>query len=198
MRKLSLIIILLCCCVVCAPAQVATQLSPAQAREAEWKAYALPQVNFVRKKDPEDNIVFRVPADWKQETPLSFVGPYSSAIYFYVQRIPDGYSLQEYFVSFLKVVKDNAAAETTVTRKTQIQDLEAREIFLETPNLEGEPIRSVSWIAVSGPLAVTVNFQAPIAHAAELEPLFKGVVQSLMFVPREHMLLGRLLPASVI
>src|ERR1041385_4468085 len=197
MRKLSLIIILLCCCVLCASAQVATQLSPAQAREAEWKAYTLPQVNFVRKKDPEDNIVFRVPADWKQETPLSFVGPYSSAIYFYVQRIPDGYSLQEYFVSFLKVVKDNAAAETTVTRKTQIQDLEAREIFLETPNLEGEPIRSVSWIAVSGPLAVTVNFQAPIAHAAELEPLFKGVVQSLMFVPREHMLLGRLLPASV-
>ena len=197
MRKLSLIIILLCCCVLCASAQVATQLSPAQAREAEWKAYTLPQVNFVRKKDPEDNIVFRVPADWKQETPLSFVGPYSSAIYFYVQRIPDGYSLQEYFVSFLKVVKDNAAAETTVTRKTQIQDLEAREIFLETPNVEGEPIRSVSWIAVSGPLAVTVNFQAPIAHAAELEPLFKGVVQSLMFVPREHMLLGRLLPASV-
>src|ERR1051326_8080686 len=187
MRKLFLIIVLLCCCVVCAPAQVATQLTPAQAREAEWKAYTLPQVNFIRQKDPEDNILFRVPADWKQETPLNFVGPHSAAIRFYVQRIPDGYSLQEYFFSFLQVVKDNAAAaETTVTRKTQIQDLEAREIFLETPNLEGETIRSVAWIAVNGPLAVTVNFQAPIAHAAELEPLFKGVVQSLMFLPREH------------
>jgi Flp pilus assembly protein TadD len=186
-RKLALIIILLCCCVLCAPAQVATQLTPAQSREAEWNAYALPQVNFVRKKDPENNIVFRVPADWKQESPLNFTGPHSAEIRFYVQQIPDGYSLQEYFVSFLQVVRDNAAAaETTVTRKTQIQDLEAREIVLETPNIEGEMIRSVAWIAVSGPLAVTVNFQAPIAHAAELEPLFKDVVQSVMFLSREH------------
>lgn len=187
MLKLFLIIVLLCCCVVSAPAQDATQLTPAQAREAEWKAYALPQVNFVRQKDPENNIVFRVPADWKQEPSLNFVGPHSASIRVYVQRIPDGYSLQEYFVSFLRAVRDNAAApEATVTRKTQIQDLEAREIYLETPSLEGEMVRSVSWIAVSGPLAVTVNFRAPIAHATELEPLFKSVVQSVIFLPREH------------
>lgn len=85
------------------------------------------------------------------------------------------------------MVRDNAgSAEATVTRTTQIQDLEAREIFVETANVEGEMLRGVSWIAVSGPLAVTVSFQAPIANAAELEPLFKSVVQSVMFLPREH------------
>jgi len=187
MRKLFLIISLWCCCVVSAPAQTPSQLTPAQAREAEWKAYALPQINFVRQKDAEETIVFRVPADWKQETSMSFVGPHSAAIHVYVQQIPDGYPLQEYFVSFLQVVRDRAgAAETTLTRKTQIQDLEAREIFFETATAEGEVVRSVSWLAVSGPLAVTVNFQAPVAHVTELEPLFKAVVQSVIFLPREH------------
>ncbi|HEX3251449.1 MAG TPA: transglutaminase domain-containing protein [Pyrinomonadaceae bacterium] len=183
MRKLSLIVIFWCCCVVSAPAQQ----TPAQTREAEWKAYALPQVNFVRQKDTDNNIVFRVPADWKQETSMSFVGPHSAAIHVYVQQIPDGYSLQEYFVSFLQVVRDRAgAAESTLTRRTQIQDLDAREIFFETTTADGETLRSVSWMAVSGPLAVTVHFQAPVAHATELEPLFKAVVQSVIFLPLDH------------
>ena len=186
MRKLFLIISLWCCCVISAQAQVSSQQTPMQAREAEWNAYALPQVNFVRQKNDADEIVFRVPADWKQQTALTFVGPHSATIRFYVQHIPDGIPLPEYVASFLRVVRDNAGSpEATLTRKTQIQDLEAREVFLETSNPQGEMIRSVSWIAVNGPVAITVNFNAPIAHAVELEPIFKAVVQSVIFLPRQ-------------
>jgi hypothetical protein len=164
MRKLFLLLVIFSCgCVVSARAQS----TPAPSREAEWKAYALPQVNFVRKKNDEETIVFRVPADWKQETSLSFVGPHGAMISLYVQEIPEGYPLQEYFTQVVQVVRDRASAPA-LTRKTQLQDLEAREIFLESANTEGEMIRSVSWITVNGPLAVTVNFQAPIAHASEL------------------------------
>src|SRR5689334_22246185 len=131
MRKLFLIISLWCCCVISAPAQQ----TPAQVREAEWNAYALPQVNFVRQKNDADEIVFRVPADWKQQAALSFVGPHSAMIRFYVEHIPDGIPLPEYLASFLRVVQDNARSpEATLTRKTQIQDLDAREVFLETTN----------------------------------------------------------------
>jgi hypothetical protein len=84
------------------------------------------------------------------------------------------------------------AAEVTLTRKTQLQDLEAREIFLEIDNTEGDTIRSTSWITVSGPLAVAFNFQAPVAHATELEPFFKAVVQSVVFVSRDYQALESL------
>lgn len=184
MRKLFLVITLWCCCVVSVAAQ---DLTPAQAREAEWRSYALPQTNFVRQKDHEENLVFRVPADWKAETSSSFIGPHSASIRVYVQAIPDGYPLQEYFTSVLKAVQDSASSpEATVVRKTQVQDLDAREIFLENAGADGEVTRNVSWITVNGPLAVTVNFQAPIAHAAELEPVFKAVVQSIIFLPLDH------------
>ena len=187
MRKLFLLISLWCCCVVSAAAQDPGELTPTQAREAAWKSYVLPQSNFVRQKNPEGTIIFRVPADWKPQTEMTFVGPHAATMRVYVQQIPDGYSLQEYFTSFLRVVRDNAGtAETILTRKTQVQDLDAREIFFENANAEGEMIRSVSWIVVNGPVAVTVNMQAPVAHATELEPVFKAVVQSVVFLPIEH------------
>ncbi|HEU4837121.1 MAG TPA: transglutaminase domain-containing protein [Pyrinomonadaceae bacterium] len=158
--------------------------TPAQAREAEWKSYTLPQTNFARQMSPEKEFLFRVPADWKQQgTELVFNGPHASLIRVTVQKIPDGYPFQEYFAAVLQGVKDlPGATEATVTRKTQLQDLEAREIFFEMNTAEGDTIRSTSWITVSGPLAVTFNFQTPIAHATELEPFFKAVVQSVVFV----------------
>ena len=170
------------------------QLTPAQAREAEWKSYALPQTNFARQMSPEKEFLFRVPADWKQQgTELVFNGPHTSFIKVYAAKIPDGYPFQEYFASALQSVRDvPGAADRTLTRKTQLQDLEAREIFLEIDNTEGETIRSTSWITVSGPLAVTFNFQAPTAHAAELEPFFKAVVQSVVFVSRDYQVLESL------
>ena len=185
MRKLvPLVLLLLCTSVAFAQAPQ----SAAQARDAEWKSYTLPQSNFARQVSPEKDLLFRVPADWKQRgTDLIFDGPHDSFIRVTVQKVPDGYPFQEYVAAVLQGVKDlPGATESTLTRKTQLQDLEAREIFIEMANTEGDTIRSTSWITVSGPLAVTFNFQAPIAHAAELEPLFKAVVQSVMFVSRNY------------
>jgi tetratricopeptide (TPR) repeat protein len=185
MRKLFPLVLLLLCTSV---ASAQGQLTPAQAREAEWKSYALPQTNFARQMSPQKEFLFRVPADWKQEgTELVFNGPHTAIIRVNVQKVPDGYPFQEYFASMLKAVRDmQGITEATLTRKTQLQDLEAREIFIETDNAEGETIRSTSWITVNGPLAVTFNFQAPIAHATELEPFFKAVVQSVVFVSRDY------------
>ena len=182
MRKLFLLVCLWWCCAVSA----FPQLTPSQTREAEWKAYALPQTNFARQKSADNRVVFRVPADWKQQgIELTFAGPYSSSIRVFVQEIPDGYPLQDYVTSFLQAVRDNAGTpDATLTRKTQIQDFEAREIFLENPNAEGEVFRSVFWVTVNGPLALAFNFKAPVAHATELEPFFKATVQSVVFLPR--------------
>jgi len=185
MRKLFPLLLLLFCIRV---ASGQAQLTPAQAREAEWKSYQLPQTNFARQLSPEKQFLFRVPADWKQQgAELVFTGPNTSVIRVTVQKIPDGYPFQEYFASVLQGVRDvPGAAETMLTRKTQLQDLEAREIFLEIDNTEGETYRSTSWITVSGPLAVAFNFQAPTAHATELEPFFKAVVQSVVFVSHDY------------
>jgi tetratricopeptide (TPR) repeat protein len=187
MRKLFLIVCLWCCCAVSALAQSQSQLTPTQTREAEWKAYALPQTNFARQKSADNKVAFRVPVDWKQEgSTLTFVGPHSASIRVYIQEIPDGYPLQDYVTSLLQAVRDNAVTpDATLTRKTQIQDLEAREIFLENTNVEGDQVRSVFWITVNGPLALSFNFSAPITHATELEPLFKAVVQSIVFLPHD-------------
>ena len=185
MRKLlPLIICLLCWCIVPANAQV-TRL---QARNDEWKGYSLPQTAFARQITPDKDLLFRIPADWKQEgKELIFDGPHSAQIRLSIAKVPDGYPLQDYFGSILRAVLDNSAApEAPLTRKTQLQDLEAREILVEAPNTEGEMIRSTSWITVSGPLAVTFNFQAPAAHAAELEPFFKAAVQSIIFLSPDY------------
>jgi Flp pilus assembly protein TadD len=185
MRKLSLLIVLLLSWSVSpTPAQVTSS----QAREAEWKNYSLPQTNFVRQISPEKEFIFRIPADWKQEgVALSFEGPHSAQFKVYAQKIPDGYPLRDYFASFVRVVREQpGAAETMVTRRTRLQDLEARELLVEIPNPEGEMIRSTSWVAANGPLALTINLQVPVAHAAEVEPFLKAIVQSVIFLPAEH------------
>ena len=184
MRKLLLLVLFLFCCVV---PSVNAQLTPLQAREAEWKNYSLPQTNFIRQTNVDKNFVFRAPADWKQEdTELTFNGPHSSTISVYVQKVPEGYPLPDYVGTILRAVRSSPGAEATLTRKTQLQDLEAREIFFESPGLEGDIIRSTSWITIYGPVAVTFNLQAPVAHAAEIEPFFKAVMQSVIFLPREN------------
>lgn len=58
-RLLPLIVLLLCTSV----ASAQSQLTTSQAREAEWKSYPLPQTNFVRKINPDQEFIFRVPAD---------------------------------------------------------------------------------------------------------------------------------------
>jgi tetratricopeptide (TPR) repeat protein len=185
MRKFfPLLVVSLFCCVTSANAQVARL----QARNAEWKSYALPQTNFARQTTPDKELIFRVPADWKQEgTDLIFTGPHSAKIQLFIQKVPSGYPLQEFFGSMVRAVQNNpAATESTVTRRTQLQDLEAREILVEVPNPEGEITRGINWTTVTGPLAVTFYFQVPAAYAAETEPFFKAVVQSVMFLPPDY------------
>ena len=185
MRKLFPPIFLLLCTTL---ASAQAQQTTAQAREAEWKGYALPQSNFVRQINPDKEFIFRIPADWKQERDLlSFEGPHAAQFKVYAQKIPDGYSLLEYFASFVRVVRDQpGVADTMVTRKTRLQDLEARELLVEFSNPEGEMIHSTSWVAVNGPLALTFNLQVPVTHVAEVEPFLKAIVQSVIFLPREH------------
>ena len=183
MRKflLPLLVFLLCSgSLVTAKAQV-TRL---QAREAEWKSYALPKTNFKRQVDAEKTFVFRVPADWEQEGPgFKFKGPHGASLDIAIQKVPEGYPLDDYFATLLRTVNDlTGRAESILTRKTQLQDIEARELFLETPDAEGELIRSTSWVTIHGPAALLFNVQVPVAHAAEIEPFFKAVVQSVIFV----------------
>lgn len=184
MRKLLLPLLCIFGCAVLANAQI----TRSQARDAEWKNYKVPQTNFARQISPNKDLIFRVPADWKQEPSLPvFNGPHSAKLTVTVQTVPDGYPLLDYFGAILQAVKDQpGVAEATVTRKTQLQDLEAREIFLEAPDAEGEMIRSTTWLTVSGPLAVAFNLKVPIAHAAEIEPFFKAVVQSVIFLSPQY------------
>lgn len=184
MRKTLLLPICLFVTCVVSSAQVNRQ----QAREAEWKSYELPKTNFARQVSPEKEFIFRVPADWKQQgTELNFEGPHNAALRVFVHKVPDGYPLQDFFSTMVQTVKDTpGASETVVTRKTQLQDFEAREIVLESTDNEGEIFRSTTWVTVSGPLAVAFNLQAPSAHAAEVEPFFKAMVQSVIFIPQDE------------
>ena len=155
-----------------------------QAREAEWKSYALPKTNFTRKTDADKNIVFRVPVDWQQQgASLIFKGPNSATLQVLIYKVPDGYPLDDYFGASLKIVEDRTGGENSlVTRRTQFQDVEAREMVLDWPNPEGELVRRTAWIAINGPHAVGFNLVVPAAHAAEIEPYFKAIVQSVIFV----------------
>lgn len=184
MRKLVLLLLLVC---LLGSVDYASAQTTLQAREVEWKNYAVPQTNFARQIDPEKNFVFRVPANWEQEgTDLTFKGPHSSMLRVFVSKVADGYPLQDFFASILQVIKDTPGAESTLTRKTQLQDLEARELFFETTNPDGEVIRSTAWVTVKGPLAVTFSLHVPASHAAEIEPFFKAVVQSVIFVSPDY------------
>ena len=42
-------------------------------------------------------------------------------------------------------------------------------------------MRSTSWLTIHGPQAILFNLKVPAAHASEVEPFFKAVVQSVIF-----------------
>jgi tetratricopeptide (TPR) repeat protein len=183
MRKFLLPLIAL---LFCSATFVSTHAQQArqQAREAEWKNYVLPKTNFARKNDAEKTVVLRVPADWQQRgATLSFTGPHAAAFEVFTQKVPEGYPLDDFFAATLQVVRDAATgAETVLTRRTQIQDVDARELVFDAPSAEGEMIRSVSWLAISGPHVFGFNLQVPLEHAAEIERYYKAIVQSVNFV----------------
>ena len=185
MRKLiPLLVLLLCGSTVSLNAQVANL----QEREAEWKSYSLPQTNFTRHVTAAKNLVFHMPADWKQTGTdvLTFTGPHEAQISVYTQTVPDGYPLTDYVARFLKDVESlTDSAEPILTRRTQFQDLEAREIFFDVQGQDGIKYRSTNWFTITGPLAVGMTLMVPIEHAAPVEPLFKAIVQSVIFVPAD-------------
>lgn len=186
MRKLLL---LLACLFLLTGASAKAQVARQQAREAEWKSYSIPATNFTRQITADKTIVFRIPADWKPEagTELTFRSPDGARMGLVVDKVPDGFPLPEYVTTVLKGIRDViGSAEYITTRKTQFQDLEAREILMETPGASGSMIRTVMWITLSGPLALSFNVQMPIEQAAAIEPLFKAAAQSLTVLPSSY------------
>ncbi len=181
MRTLLLAILLLA---VPYTASSQTQAERIQTREAEWKNYSVPKTTFVRHLGPDKNFIVRVPSEWKQAgDSMTFNGPHESVIRISVEKVPDGLPLADYVAAVIKTVDGILGANTSpLARRTNFQDLEAREVLFESPNAEGDLIHTTSWITVIGPLAAGFTFQAPAAHSAELEPYFKGLVQSVMFV----------------
>lgn len=188
MRPLTLFLV----CLLCGGLGISAnaQTTRLQTRETEWKNYSLPQTNFARHAVADNKIIFRAPADWEEDRSpgvLRFSGPHSSSISVLVQDVPDGSSLGEYVGAVLQGLRNlPGATESTFTRRTQFQDLEAREVLIEAPEPGGEMTRSTSWLTIVGPLAVTFNLQVPLAHAAAVEPFFKATVQSVIFVSERH------------
>ena len=181
MRKLLLI---LACVLCCTGTTLNAQTTRLQARDAEWKNYSLPATNFTRLISEDKNVIVRIPAGWTRAATNDFYqGPNDASMTLFVDKMADGYPLTDYVASMLKQIRDlSGSNENVLTRRTQLQDLEAREILLET-QIDNMPFRSVTWITVSGPLAVSFVFHVPIEHAAEMEPVFKAALQSLTLAP---------------
>lgn len=184
MRKLFLLALLACFLTGGGVEVILAQDARVPAREAEWQSYSLPKTNFTRQTGGDSQFLFRVPEDWNQEgTKLLFRGPHSAKLEVFVEKIADGMALSSYVAAIIRNFRNMpGATDSTILRRASIQDLDAREIVLEFPNPEGEMVRSILWVTVHGPLAVSFSFIAPSAHAAELEPYFKAVMQSVMFV----------------
>src|SRR4030095_14774735 len=182
------LVLLLCLLLLAVANQAIAQTPDLQQRETEWKNYRVPNANFVRQTAPEKQFIYRVPADWAQEgTSLKFNGPHNSSIRLFVQEVPDGYPLQDFVATVLRTISDTpGAADRMLTRRVQFQDLEAREIMVESDTAEGDLYRSTTWITLNGPLSVSINLQTPAEHALEIEPFFKAVVQSVMFVSIQY------------
>ena len=133
MRKLLVVLI----CLFCGSTiSLNAQIPSLEARDAEWKSYSLPQSNFTRHVTPDKTLVFRVPADWKkEENELAFVGPHGARLSVSPAPLPEGYPLTEYVAAMLTATADEiGSTESILTRRTHFQDLEAREIYLESPN----------------------------------------------------------------
>jgi len=180
MRKLLVVII----CLLCgSTVSLYAQVPGLAEREAEWKAYAIPQTNFSRQVIVDHDVIFRVPADWnRQGETFVFTGPHGAQLSVLANTVPDGYPLTEFVAGTLKATADEiGSAESILTRQTQFQDLEAREILFETPDGDGKMFRSTTWLTISGPLAFRISLLVPAEHATALEPFFKAAVQSVMF-----------------
>jgi len=181
MRKLTFAVIILLGVLV-SPAHA--QSEALKERETEWNAYALPQGTFTRYIPTDKQFIVRVPSDWKQTgNQLLFTAPHSSTFHVITEKIPDGLPLTEYVAAMMRTIDGLLGSDVSpIIRRTQLQDLDSREIFFQSPNAEGELVNTTSWVTVNGPLAVAFTLQTPVANVHELEPFLKEIVQSVMFV----------------
>lgn len=184
MRKSSPIVVSVAMLLLCVGHQVRSQQSRVGEREAEWNQYALPQSTFVRQTDPSKEVLFLVPSEWKQQSEkLIFSGPHNATLTVFVEKIPDGMPLRDFVSALMQPLRSLPdGAESLVVRRTTISALEAREIMFETSADSEEVTRRIIWSTVSGPNAVSMILISPIAKAAEIEPYFKAVLQSVTFV----------------
>lgn len=195
MRKLSLATVGLVLTCLGLFAEGHAQTTPVSRREAEWKSYALPAADFVRRVDSSGTVLFRVPANWKQEEPSTgqqeekryrFIGPHSSLLQVSVQKIPDGLPLQDYLAAILRQLRNlPGSADSQIVRHTELSGLEAREILFELPDENGNLSRRLIWCAVGGPTAVAIVLIEPADLTAEIEPSFRAVVQSAMILEKD-------------
>lgn len=156
-------------------------------RDAEWRQYALPQSTFVRQTDPTNVVLVRMPVEWKQtqQDKLEFTGPHGTTLTVFIEKIPDGIPLRDVVASIMQPLQnlpDNG--DSLLVRRTNMSALEAREIMFESNADTAEVTRRIIWTTVSGPHVVSVVLLTPLSKAAEIEPFFKAIVQSVTVVDK--------------
>lgn len=168
-----------------AAAGVCAQTVDPQARDAEWKGYKIPAVDFKRTV-VNKTVLFRVPAAWERGGSTEFNGPHETQLRVIVEKVPDGIPLVSYTNAVLQGLRNiPGGADSLTVRRTELSSLEAREFFLTLPDLRGDTTRRMIWSTVSGPNAVSFVFVTPEANAAEMEPYFKAVVESSLIFESE-------------
>src|SRR6185503_11710531 len=157
------------------------QTADPQSRESEWKRYKLPAAEFSRFVAPTRIVSFRAPAGWERSGLLQFKGPHESNLQVLLEKVPDGIPLKSFTNAVLQNLRNiPGGADSLTVRPTEISGQEAREFFFTLPDLRGETTRRMIWCTVSGPNAISFAFICPESKAAELEPYFKAVIESIV------------------
>src|SRR5215471_630002 len=90
-------------------------------REAEWQSYQLPASDFIRHLDSTKSVLFRAPADWRQQDSSTFGGPDGTVLKVLVEQIPDGIPLADYVASVLQGLRSlPGGADSIVIRHSEM------------------------------------------------------------------------------
>ena len=194
MRKLYPPIVTLVLTLLCLGSNGLAQSGQISARDAEFKTYNAPASEFVRRVDSSGTVLFRAPANWKEEAAQSaakegryrFTGPASTLLAITVGTIPDGLPLGDYLAAILQQLRSvPGAADSLTVRRTEMSGLEAREIMFELSDESGNLSRRLIWCVVDGPTAVSVVLVEPKERIAEIEPYFSAVINSLVITDKD-------------
>lgn len=153
-------------------------------REAEWRSYKIPPIEFERLVSAENDVLFRVPASWqKQPSGIEFKAPDGTLLKISVNTIPDGLPLASVVSEMMQPLRAvPGGADSVFTRRTSITGVEAREIMVEFPDFRGVDTRRIIWTAVDKTVLVTYLFVTPKTLVAQTEPLFKAVIDSTVII----------------